>query len=153
LLGVDRPFDYSNLQAMNRTRPMARLNEPFRCGKVKILSPLHYVLASLLLLLGACSSSTGPLVTDKTDKTGWLLVGTVMNYNVPEVYKRLWSQGIPAWCDPRGYPCYPVTSPPEHSTRARVLIDDLLLGNHRRAKSVNALASPRIDGSSGKLAH
>lgn len=99
------------------------------------MKPLLSTFSIFAVLLLASCSSVKPLVTEETDKTGWFLVGTVMNYNVPEVNWRLISQGIPAWCDPKGYPCYPVTTPPEYAARARELNDDLLLGNHQRFKN------------------
>jgi hypothetical protein len=86
------------------------------------------IFSAILFTWGAsgCAKFT-PLVTSETDRTGWVRIGTVMSYNVPKVNVRMNEAGIPAWCDPKGYPSYPVTTPPEHQKKAKDLIEDLLM--------------------------
>ena len=68
-------------------------------------------------LLAACQH-TKPLVTETTDRTGWVKVGEVGAVFVTSTQRAMDRAGIPAWFDAKGYPYYPVTVPPQYRNRA-----------------------------------
>ena len=69
-----------------------------------------------------------PLVTAKTDRTGWVEVGRVPAVSVTKMQRVMIESGVPAWFDAVGYPYYPITVPPEHQERATQIL--LQRGHH-----------------------
>ena len=72
---------------------------------------------AIAVSLAACQHPKH-LVTQTTDRTGWVEVGKVGAIYVTHMQRVMDRAGIPAWFDARGYPYYPVSVPPEYRDQA-----------------------------------
>ena len=103
-----------------------------RVAELKTLAVIERtmsLLRTILLtsLLGFCATGCRhmtPLVTEDTDRTGWVQVAKVPAVSVVKMQRVMIRAGIPAWFDASGYPYYPVTVPPEHRERAAQILEE-----------------------------
>ena len=81
------------------------------------------LLTVAVLALAGCRH-VRPLVTQQTDRTGWVEVGTIPAVSVTKMQRVMIEAGIPASFDVDGYPYYPVTVPTEYRERATRILTE-----------------------------